>query len=324
MRSPHRRLACLAVLLCLLHPPMQAGELQPVVPGVTWLPGRFVAGEQPDGNSVLFDAPDGVVLVDTGRHSRHADALLRELTARRKPLAVVVNSHWHLDHIGGNAPLRAAYPAAQLWASRAIDDARSGFLARYAASLTSQLDQLPPDDPQRPALQRELRIIGERAAQTPTHVVERTAEQRLAGQRFVVGLAGPAVTAADVWLYDPERKVLAAGDLVTLPAPLLDTACPERWRDALSDLAAQPFVWLVPGHGMPMQRTGFETYRSAYANLLRCAASDSAPTRCTDAWLQDAAALVPSADVPLARALLGYYFQQGPLRGTSPPATCAG
>ena len=46
-----------------------AAVAQPRVlePGVEWLPGRIVAGDQPDGNSVLIDAPEGWIVVDTGR-----------------------------------------------------------------------------------------------------------------------------------------------------------------------------------------------------------------------------------------------------------------
>ena len=52
-------------------------------------------------------------------------------------------------------------------------------------------------------------------------------------------LEARAVTAGDVWLFDPATRVLAAGDLVTLPAPFLDTACPERWKAALDRVAHQ-------------------------------------------------------------------------------------
>ncbi|MCB1552157.1 MAG: MBL fold metallo-hydrolase, partial [Xanthomonadales bacterium] len=68
---------------------------------VTLLRGRFVAGSQPDGNSVLLRGPDGVIVFDAGRHPEHADALLDSLKGAAAASVVLVNSHWHLDHSGG-------------------------------------------------------------------------------------------------------------------------------------------------------------------------------------------------------------------------------
>ena len=50
------------------------------------------------------------------------------------PIVAIVNSHWHLDHVSGNAALRAAYPRAQVYASDAIRDAMHGFLADYRSA----------------------------------------------------------------------------------------------------------------------------------------------------------------------------------------------
>src|SRR5262245_46731116 len=80
------------------------------------VPGGFEKGRQPDGNSVVFDAPDGLIVVDTGRHAAHVDAVIAEARRAGKPIAAIVNTHWHLDHTGGNAELLAAYPGAQVYA----------------------------------------------------------------------------------------------------------------------------------------------------------------------------------------------------------------
>ena len=42
-------------------------------------------------------------------------------------------------HVSGNAPLRAAYPQAQVYASDAIRTAMGGFLADYRAQLVGML-----------------------------------------------------------------------------------------------------------------------------------------------------------------------------------------
>jgi hypothetical protein len=38
--------------------------------------GTFVVGRQPDGNTVIFAAPDGLVVMDTGRHVEHTQQIL--------------------------------------------------------------------------------------------------------------------------------------------------------------------------------------------------------------------------------------------------------
>lgn len=298
--------ALVALLVCAAA----HGQTQLLDAGVEWLPGRFTAGAQPDGNSVLIEAPDGWIVVDSGRHPAHVQALIARLRASGKPLRAIVNTHWHLDHTGGNRALRAAYPQAQLIASDAIVEARTGFLARYRSQLLDELARRPADDDQRAALQHEIDVIDDVAASTPdVHVRERVTLD-IAGRGISLGVEHDAVTAGDVWLYDAAAQVLAAGDLVTLPAPLFDTACPERWTRALDQIATLRFRWLVPGHGAPLGRGQFVIYREAYGRLLRCAASDAKKLQCIDGWLRDAAGLFPRQQQPLARTLLSYYLDQ--------------
>ena len=47
-----------------------------LAPGVDLVPGKFVPNTQPDGNSVIFRAPRGLIVVDTGRHPDHTNAVL--------------------------------------------------------------------------------------------------------------------------------------------------------------------------------------------------------------------------------------------------------
>ena len=67
------------------------------------IPGTFEKGRQPDGNSIILDAPKGLIVIDTGRHKAQQDKILGAAKARTKPIVAIINSHWHLDHTGGNA-----------------------------------------------------------------------------------------------------------------------------------------------------------------------------------------------------------------------------
>lgn len=65
-------------------------------------------------NNILFSAGDSTAIVDTGyvSHAPQTLALVgRELGSR--PLDLIVNTHLHSDHCGGNAVLQAAYPHVQ-------------------------------------------------------------------------------------------------------------------------------------------------------------------------------------------------------------------
>lgn len=66
-------------------------------------------------NNIVFDDGAAVSVVDTG-YGTQADQTVQLLrhAARGKPLARVINTHLHSDHVGGNAALQAAFGATVL------------------------------------------------------------------------------------------------------------------------------------------------------------------------------------------------------------------
>ncbi|MCE9520989.1 MAG: MBL fold metallo-hydrolase [Alphaproteobacteria bacterium] len=280
-----------------------------VAPGVALVSGgAYVLSEQPDGNSVLFDAPGGVIVFDTGRHAAHTRKVLDQAAAMGQPVVAVINSHWHLDHVGGNPTIRRAFPAVHIFASAAIKGARAGFLAKYRQDLFAEIAKLS-DPVQKDGLLAEIAIVDAGPALEPDVVIEASGPRTIAGRTLDIHLERNAVTAGDVWLFDPKTRVLLAGDLVTLPAPFLDTACPRRWSAALAQLERATFTTLIPGHGPPLSRTQFAAYRTAYDRLLACAASKASNDACGAGWVRDAGALVPETDQKAAKALIGYYME---------------
>ncbi len=279
-----------------------------IVPGIAVLRGVFVSGAQPDGNTVLLRAPGGLIVVDSGRHATHTQRILSAAKAAGQPIAAIVNTHWHLDHVAGNASLRAAYPRSEVLASDAIRGALDGFLADYRKQLLQAIAQAPEDGPQIATWRAEVERIDAGERLLPTRPVTAAGDMVIAGRRLRLGLEHNAVSGGDVWLFDPASRVLVAGDLVTLPVPLFDTACSQGWLEALDRLQAQPFDLLVPGHGAPLSRLQFDRYRAAFGNLLSCAAGEAGKPACIDAWLRDAQALFPASEIPLARSSLDYYL----------------
>ena len=73
---------------CVLVLAACAVATQPPAP-ITVIPGKFVRGTQPDGNSELLRGRDGIIVVDTGRQSVQvlARGLLEQLGTRWKASA---------------------------------------------------------------------------------------------------------------------------------------------------------------------------------------------------------------------------------------------
>jgi glyoxylase-like metal-dependent hydrolase (beta-lactamase superfamily II) len=268
-----------------------APPLREIAPGVYLQPGGFEPDRGPDGNTIIFDAPDGLIVVDTGRHSWHSDAILAYARERGRPIAAIINTHWHLDHSSGNGRLKAAHPGARVYTTSAVHRALApgGFLVRNMDGAREMLAGGEITPIQREEVQIFLDTMGESQSLRPEIVLDRTQRMRVAGRRFDVHVTTGAVTDADVWFYDRRTRVAVIGDLVTFPAPFFETACPQRWREALDEVWATPFRVAIAGHGEPMTREQFNVWRGAYGAFIDCAASEAAPEACATAWAETTA-----------------------------------
>ena len=263
-----------------------------IAAGIWLVPGAILPGRQPDGNTVAIATPAGLIVVDTGRHSWHSDAILSLARAQQAGIIAIVNTHWHLDHVSGNPALRQAYPGLRVYASDAIDGALDGFFPASAKESAAYLD-----DPQLPQATRDdirgdLLAIKNGAALRPDEVIAASGTRTLGGRALQINLASNAATAGDVWVYDEQSRVAALGDLVTLPAPFLDTACPESWQVALQQVAATPFETAIPGHGAPLTRAGFQLYRDAFGAFITCSNSTRTADDCAAGWMRSIGGLL--------------------------------
>ncbi|MFT3821795.1 MAG: MBL fold metallo-hydrolase [Rubrivivax sp.] len=301
-----RRLALLLLACC---GPFSAAEPQAVADGVWMLPGSFEPGRQPDGNSLLLQGADGLLIVDTGRHIEHLQALDAWRRERGQPLRAVINTHWHLDHVGGNAALRRQVPGLRTLGSAALRDAVQQRMLRSQQDLQQRLADPQTDAGLRRVIAIDLALYAEREAFVPDERIEEGPPQdrRIAGRALRLGVdQGP--TAGDVWVLDLESGVLALGDFVTLPVPFFDTACPSAWQAALARLEGLPFRHVVPGHGPLMSREDLSRYRQAFDRLLACAGGSGTVDGCAAGWIADLGPLLPEAGRRSVRPMLGYYF----------------
>jgi glyoxylase-like metal-dependent hydrolase (beta-lactamase superfamily II) len=275
-----------------------------------FIPGRVPLDWQgPDGNTIVLDAPKGLIVFDTGRSPMHAQAILDYAKQRDLPIAAIINSHWHLDHTTGNYDLRQAYPDAKVYASTAINGALETFLAKGLSGPDKALSDPSVPQARKDQILRARFRVAHPDTLRPTDPVVKSGPIRIAGRVVDVHLAKFAATERDVWLYDAKSKTVIAGDLVVGLVPFMDTACPEGWSKALGEIAALPFKTLIPGHGEPMTRADFEQWRTAYDNFVDCGHSTRPGKECVQGWSRDAAKFIDAAHKDYAAGAAGYYLQ---------------
>jgi cyclase len=63
------------------------------------------------GNSTVIIGDEGALVVDSGMYPSRAKAMIAEIRQwTDKPVRVLVNTHWHWDHLNGNRVYRETFP----------------------------------------------------------------------------------------------------------------------------------------------------------------------------------------------------------------------
>lgn len=200
-----------------------------------WL--RFVERPFPSANMAVI-AGDKPVLVDTGYGSdlTRTEGLLAERGIQPKDLSLVVNTHYHSDHVGGNARLQNSYGvpvAAHRWEADLVN-------RRDPETCSAEwLDQ--PVDPYQ--VDRSLSEGDELDA---------------GGVRLQV-LHTLGHTLGHISLWEPKERVLILGDAahaddVAWINPYREGAgAIERAIESIERLQSLGAVWACSGHGPPME-----------------------------------------------------------------------
>jgi cyclase len=239
-----------------------------------------------DANNLFVVGPDGVVVVDTNfgpSSTRQVLAELRRITA--KPVTHVVFTHWHDDHVLGGQVYRDAYPAVQFVAHAATKEylPGRGLAARkaqvenlpgFATALRAALDQgknlggAALTDEERAGFTSDLRLIDSYLKDAPSFdvplpsllVTDTEPVIIKSGSRQIeVRHIGRGHTAGDVVVHLPQDGIVATGDLVVAPIPLVggDQSHVTEWAATLDRLIAIGPRTIVPGHGPVMHDVSY-------------------------------------------------------------------
>ncbi|MBO0903711.1 quinoprotein relay system zinc metallohydrolase 2 [Jiella sonneratiae] len=241
MISPLLRAAALVALFATFwQAPAAAGSFpafEEIAPGVYVRHGA-IAEETPENAGAIANigfivGDDAVAVVDSGGSVADGEATLaaiRRITD--KPVAYLIDTHMHPDHVFGNQVFAAA--GAHVVGHRRLPAALAARADFYKQSMSAQIG---------PAL------AGAVAITPPDETVAEERRIDLGGRTIVLRAWGTAHTDNDLTVYDERTKTLFAGDLVFMQhCPVLDGSL-KGWLAQIPALKAIPAERVVPGHG---------------------------------------------------------------------------
>lgn len=234
------------------------------------------------GNTTVIAGDRQVLVVDSCQTLFAAQediAQIRKWTD--KPVAYLLNTHWHQDHNGGNKAYLDAFPAISIVAhpeTRAMMDITSPNLGAemrkqaedLQTTVRKHLDSgLGSDDKplteqkkadakeyiaETDALIKQARIF---VYQPPTFLADRDLTIDLGNRTVRVMHPGRGNTGGDIVAYVPQERLLVAGDLVVHPIPYTFDGYPSEWIETLQQLSQLKPAIIVPGHGEILHDTSY-------------------------------------------------------------------
>lgn len=227
-------------LIALSVPSLIGGAAVASTPKLSMTPlrGRLNLLSGTGANVVVAESSDGGLLVDSGSEAG-MKALHKLAEKKLRPVQAVFNTHWHVDHTGGNDPFGKkdvpiiAHENTRLWMSTVIND-----LARQDRTYQP-----------RPMKARPTKTF---------HYGKQTLD--FGGKPVEYGYLPLAHTDGDIYVRFPDENVLVAGDVVSLQQyPVLDYST-GGWIggmvDALKKIVAMTDeqTIVVPGSGPVVSR----------------------------------------------------------------------
>jgi cyclase len=268
-------------------PPPKPYQVQKLAEGVHALIWNDPFADPIESNSLFIINEHDVVVVESSilpSTARVIIAEIRKLTA--KPVRILVNTHWHDDHLLANSVFRDTWPDIQFVGHRntRVDSLELSFnaiprvqaeyrttLGKLRDSLASGngLDGKPLDYARRkryeeaiPLYQRYLDESAQIRAEPPDVVFDDSLTLHRGPRTIEVRFLGRGNTRGDVVVWLPQEKVLATGDLVVYPIPFAFGSYYGEWVKTLDRLLEFPAETIFLSHG-PVQKD------PAYVRMVR-------------------------------------------------------
>ena len=240
------------------------------------------AGGLASGNAGFVIGDDGVLVFDTFFTPAAIEELIAEIQNLTKlPIKYAVNSHYHLDHTGGNQVLAArgvpiiGHDNLIKWQTTknkrflpATED-----LQKRRADAAKQLSETPEDQKDKRApLERQIRRLDAMLSiklVNPNVTFGAGTVRLFLGKREVILSTLPGHTGGDVIAYVPDANVVFTGDLGwSKTLPNLVDATVNDWIPTLDKITSQyPTAKFIPGHGNVAEAAEIKDFRDYLDDL---------------------------------------------------------
>jgi cyclase len=258
-------------------PPEDRPRMEKLADGVWAWVRRDPPGLMVDGNSLVIVNDRDVVVVDAPEATTGVVAELRRITS--KPVSYVVHTHWHDDHITGDHVYREHWPAVEFVGHASLREylpttgaANRKGMIEGAPKFVESLKKLVAEgkspaggeitDEERRGYESDFALVDRYMQEVPgaplilpTLTVEDGLTLHRSDRTIEILHLGRGHTSGDLVVWLPKERILAAGDLVGSPIPLVGSNQSHvgDWGATLAKLRALHPAMIVPGHGPVMR-----------------------------------------------------------------------
>jgi len=223
-------------------------------------------------NAAIFVGSKDVVIVDAHSKPSAASALIAQIKKEvtTKPVRYLVNTHFHWDHSQGDRAYKAAAGSGKLDII-ASETTKQWMVEQGRNRLKESLDGVPgmidtlrarlAKNPAEKAfcednirkLQAYQAEMKDYPLELPTITFAKEYQIKDPAGDLHLAFHGKAHTAGDIAVYCPQKKVIAAGDVVIGFLPNLGDGYPRPWPKTIDSIGGLEFNSVIPGHG-PVQQ----------------------------------------------------------------------
>jgi glyoxylase-like metal-dependent hydrolase (beta-lactamase superfamily II) len=240
--------ALLLAFLLLVPASLQAAQppAQSSPPRTYPVAGPIHVAVQEDRNSMVVVGQDGILLVESNYVERAQNLKTLLATISPLPVKIVVNSHWHADHVGGNALFHRG---------GAVSIAHENTRRRMMA------DQINPANGNIQA-----RAWG--AEFLPNMTVRERMTIHFGGEEVILIHTPDAHTDSDLFVHFPLSNVVFTGGLLNYPT-YAGIRSADRFVEALDQLLAlaNAQTKIIPWRGPMLGKTEVQEWRDLLATV---------------------------------------------------------